>query len=113
MKTVILPKPLFEDLVKEAEFHAAQRPASALGPHRARRRGRGRRRRLHRGVGGSPRARAAPLRASRRGSLMSRMRGASLVELIVVAAIIAILAATALHQGFQTVERVRIALGAE
>jgi prepilin-type N-terminal cleavage/methylation domain-containing protein len=44
---------------------------------------------------------------------MSRRRGASLVELIVVAAIVAILAATALHQGLQTVDRVRIALGAE
>lgn len=43
----------------------------------------------------------------------SRKRGASLVELVVVAAIVAILAATALHQELQTVERVRVALGAE
>jgi hypothetical protein len=35
METVVLPRDLFEDLVNEAEFHAAHRPASALGPYRA------------------------------------------------------------------------------
>jgi hypothetical protein len=35
MKTVTLPRELFEELCDEAELHAAARPASALGPHRA------------------------------------------------------------------------------
>jgi Tfp pilus assembly major pilin PilA len=44
---------------------------------------------------------------------MSRSHGTSLVEAVVVAGIIAILAATALYYGAQTVERVRVTVGAE